>query len=336
MGYQVDLLARAMSSRGHNVTVFCADGVPRSDSYRCVRLPVARNRGLRIVSVANAFRRVNLSTFDVVHAHGDDWMLGTRLRARTFYGTALMEALAATSWLRRGSQGCYYLLEWISSLNRSSVAISERTRIYLPLVRTSIPCAFDPDVFFPDHNRSSAPSILFVARTLVGRKRGHLLLRAFADVREVLPEVRLTVVSRDRVVAPGVTCLGPLGPSELADLYRSHWLLCSTSSYEGFGVPYVEALATGLPIVTTRNHGAIEVLRQGELGVICEPNELGGQLLALLRDEEKRMRLSTKGVLASEHYAISTIAGLYEHLYAQVMARRNWRRPPSPSPGCGV
>ncbi len=320
VGYQVDLLASEMTKRGHEVTVFCVEGPEPSSRYRCVQLPISPNRAARIIGIASAFRRLDLDSFTVVHAHGDDWMLGRRARARTFYGSALMEAFTSTSWLRRGAQICYYPLEWLSSANPSAVAISQRTRAYLPLLRTVIPCAFDSDIYFPAGSRTPEPSILFVAGTLAGRKRGHLLLKSFADVRRVLPDATLTIVSRDRVIAPGITCVGPVAWGALADLYRSHWALCSTSSYEGFGVPYIEALATGLPIVSTRNHGSVEVLRNGDLGVICEPSDVAGHLLALLRDPARRALLEGNGVVASHKYSIAVVAEQYERLYRRVAA----------------
>ena len=45
--------------------------------------------------------------------------------------------------------------------------------------------------------------------------------------------------------------LGQVSDAELVDLYRSSWLFCLPSSYEGFGIPYAEAMANGCPVVAT-------------------------------------------------------------------------------------
>ena len=320
VGYQVDLLAAGLSQRGHDVTVFVVDEPPTARSYRAVQVPTSGGRSRRILGVGRSFARLDLSTFDVVHAHGDDWLFGRRPRVRTFYGSALMEAKTATRWLRRGSQLCYYALEWLSSVNPFSVAISESTRGCLPLVRGCIPCAFDPNVFYPGEQRTTEPSMLFVAGTLAGRKRGELLLHTFDEVRRSIPEARLTIVSRDVVTRPGVTCLSNVDAATLGSLYRSHWLLCSTSSYEGFGVPYVEALASGLPIVTTANDGANEVLRGGELGVICSTAELAAAVTCLIQDDAQRSRLATSGVEAAKPYSLDSVVSRYESLYREVAA----------------
>jgi phosphatidylinositol alpha-mannosyltransferase len=320
VGHQVDLLARELSRRGEQVTVFAVDAPPADRPYQVEPVAVGPGRGRRVLSVGWRFSRLDLSGFDAVHAHGDDWLLGRQARVRTFYGSALMEARSATSALRRSAQACYYALEWPASVNRHSVAISEATRRCLPLVRSSVPCGYDPQVFHPGGARSADPSILFVAGTLRGRKRGHLLLDAFAEVRRAVPECRLTIVSHDRADLPGVTCLTGVAPRDLGELYRTHWLLCSTSAYEGFGIPYVEALASGLPVVTTANDGAREVLRHGELGVLCSPGALAGELVALLGDAGRRERMAAAGVHAAERYSIRLVAEEYLRRYTAAAA----------------
>lgn len=315
VGHQVDLLATEMARRGEDVTVFTADAPPVDRPYRVVRVTVGPGRWRRVLGVGWRFARLDLSGFDAVHAHGDDWLLGRKRRVRTFYGSALMEARTATSALRRLAQLCYYALEWPASFNPRSVAISNATRRYLPLVRRCVPCGFDPEVFYPGGTRTEEPSILFVAGTLEGRKRGALLLDAFTEVQRMVPDSRLTIVSQDRVEQPGVTCLTDVGPSELGALYRSHWLLCSTSAYEGFGVPYVEAMASGLPVITTVNDGAREVLADGRFGVLCEPDAVAGEIVALLGDKERRERPASAGIHASGRYSIRLIADEYLALY---------------------
>ena len=320
VGYQVHLLATVLVRRGHDVTAFVSDEVPAAVAYRCVPVARPRGRAMRVLGVGRQFARLDLSGFDVVHAHGDDWCFGGRPRVRTFYGSALMEAVTETRWLRRCAQAFYYGLEWVSSANPHSVAISQRTRRYLPLVRRVVPCAYDPLVFFPGRERTVDPSILFVAGTMAGRKRGSLLLRNFEEVRSAVPSARLTIVSNDCVVQEGVTCVSHLDASTLADLYRSHWILCSTSAYEGFGVPYIEALASGLPVVTTPNHGAAEVLQDGKLGVLADPDRLGRALISLIGDENRRGELAAAGVEAAKPYSVEVVAAQYEAMYQEVAA----------------
>jgi phosphatidylinositol alpha-mannosyltransferase len=326
VGYQVHLLSSELVRRGHDITAFVVDDPKPDGPYECISVAAPRGRAGRILGIGFRFSRLDLSAFDVVHAHGDDWCFGRRPRARTFYGSALMEARTATDWLRRCAQTCYYGLEWVSSTNAHSVAISETTLRYLPLVRRVVPCAYDPLVFFPASTRQAEPSILFVAGSLVGRKRGHLLLEAFEEVRRSFPEARLTIVSQDRVNREGVTCLSNVDATTLGDLYRSHSVLCSTSAYEGFGVPYIEALASGLPVVATPNGGAAEVLQSGDLGVLAPPDRLASALVNLLGDDSARQRLTARGLEAAKRYSVESVAAEYEALYSEV-AGTGGRRP---------
>ena len=98
-------------------------------------------------------------------------------------------------------------------------------------------------------------------------------------------------------------------------------MLCSTSAYEGFGVPYVEALASGLPVVTTPNDGASEVLRNGELGLICSPAELPDAICALIHDDARRQRMAAAGLRAADSYSVDVVAARYESWYRDVGAR---------------
>lgn len=323
VAYQVDLLAATLSARGHDVTVFITHEPPVGRTYRTVQLPVPFRSPVlrRQVGPARAFASADLSGFDVVHAHGDDWGVprGTP-RVRTFYGTALMECFTATSWGRRGAQLVHYGFEWLAGARAStSVSISRHTRRYLPFVAGCIPCAFDPEVFGPGIRQGSVPTILFIAGVLRGRKRGQVMLTAFGDLRRSIPEAQLHIVSTENVDAPGVVCHRALAPAALAALYRRSWLLCSTSSYEGFGVPYIEAMATGVPVVSTPNPGAMEVLEGGRLGVLCPPSELADRLITLLGDEHARQHLANSGLEVSAQYAAPTVAAAYERVYQELL-----------------
>lgn len=328
VGHQVDLLATTMSRRGHDVTVFTTTDVPAERPYQSIRVRLrSHGRLSRQTGVGRSFASLDLGGFDVVHAHGDDWALGRTPRVRTFYGSALMEARTATSWLRRGSQLAHYGFEWISSMTAEGVVISRHTRRFLPLAKHHIPCGFDPSAFFPGGRRTAWPSLLFVAGRLGGRKRGELLLEAFTEVRLALPDATLTVVSHDIVTGPGVTSFADLDRPTLGDVYRRHWALCSTSSYEGFGLPYVEAMASGLPVVATSNSGALEVLDRGRLGVICTPDQLVSTLIRFLGEAGRRAQLASVALQAVQRYSIDVVAAEYERTYETLCVRRRSPHP---------
>ena len=105
-------------------------------------------------------------------------------------------------------------------------------------------------------------------------------------------------------------------------MYRRAWVFCLASSYEGFGVPYIEAMASGTPVVATPNVGACEVLGDGKFGVIVEPAKLGAALLRLLCDSDERERLRRVGLERARDFDWNRIAGQYERIYADVTEER--------------
>lgn len=125
---------------------------------------------------------------------------------------------------------------------------------------------------------------------------------------------------------PGVEVLGRVTDDELADRYRRAWVFCLPSTYEGFGVPYIEALASGTPVVASPNPGAREVLGGGDYGLLVADDELGQELVALLANAERRADLSTRGITRARSYSWDVVAGRYEELYQAVIRARAARQ----------
>ena len=112
-------------------------------------------------------------------------------------------------------------------------------------------------------SKSAHPSVLFVG-TLDGRKRGRFLLDVFErTIRPAHPTATLTVVGQKGPPRPGVTYRTGVSDDELVALYQTAWVYASPSTYEGFGLPYLEAMACGTVVVATRNPGSVEVLGDG-------------------------------------------------------------------------
>jgi glycosyltransferase involved in cell wall biosynthesis len=196
-----------------------------------------------------------------------------------------------------------------------AVANSHATRRYFPSVQRVIPIGVDLACFRPHGPRSPQPSILFVG-TLRGRKRGAQLVQAFARVvRPALPEAELWLVSEAGVDVPGTRYFAKPDTAALAELYRRAWVFCLPSAYEGFGIPYVEALASGTPVVATPNDGACEILADGQYGILTDLNHLGTALLDLLRDPPRRAALAARGLNRAPEFALERVVEEYEKLF---------------------
>ncbi len=138
--------------------------------------------------------------------------------------------------------------------------------------------------------------ILFVGR-LVPEKGPSVLLDAVAHLRSAPDpldvEVRIVGAgpladelrrqSVDQGTADRVTLVGPLGNEELPDQYAWADVFCLPSFAEGVPVVLMEAMATGLPVVTTAIAGIPELVRDGVTGRLVPPGRVD-QLASALRD----------------------------------------------------
>jgi glycosyltransferase involved in cell wall biosynthesis len=322
VGHVAHRLANVLAARGNEVVMFSPCERPDDAVYAHRRVPMEGS--LRTFRWALDIRRLPLGGFDVVHAHGDNHLLaGTQHPpvVRTVHGSCFSEAVhvsGAKEKLRMTALGVTEMLgAWQAD---TTVAISANTRHHYPWIRRVIPNGVDVERFRPG-TKDPAPTILFVG-TFMGRKRGRLLMDIFArQIRPAMPDARLWMVCSDAPDAPGVEVLGRLSDDELADRYRRAWVFCLPSSYEGFGVPYIEAMASGTPVVATQNPGAREVLSRGG-GVLATEPQLGATLLRLLRDDADRAALARAGTAIAAEFAWSVVAHQYENVFRWVTERR--------------
>jgi glycosyltransferase involved in cell wall biosynthesis len=318
VGYQVHNLANQMVRRGHEVTVFSLCEAGEAPLYELRKLK-PRQR-LRTFGFAWDLRAVDFSSFDVLHAHGDDWFLWGKSLPRhihTYHGSCLAEFEHQTLIREQLRMLGLALLETASTLLcDETVAVSDNTRAYVPLVRSVIPNGVDLEQFHSQGKKSEVPTLLFVG-TLHGRKRGELLLRTFRErVLPVIPNAVLWAVCEEPVEGEGVHWFGKVPTDLLGELYRSAWVFCLPSSYEGFGVPYIEAMASGTAVVATPNRGALEVLRSGTCGLVVPEERLGNALVQILRNPALRHYLESTGLRQAKKYSWDRVCSGYEMLYA--------------------
>ena len=139
--------------------------------------------------------------------------------------------------------------------------------------------------------RLDRPFLLHVGGN-IPRKRLDVLLDVFAAVRPRAPGARLVQVGgpwpaalADQVrllgLADDVTQLQALTRPQLAELYRRATAVLVTSEAEGFGLPVIEALACGAPVIASD----IPVLREvgGDAVVYCPVAEVSAWATAVLR-----------------------------------------------------
>jgi glycosyltransferase involved in cell wall biosynthesis len=317
-------LADGLARRGHEVVVFTHDPKPDGAMYDVRELPWKRfvhtwfGRRVTMGYLGNILTVVpRFAEFDAVIAHGDSLLaaFAGKPMLRVMHGSALGESVSASSPGRALLQFGVYVQELLSAAvyRTGVVAVSENTRRGNPFVRRVIPHGVDERVFHATGEpRSPEPSVLFVGARH-GRKRGQFLVERFlADVRPHHPSATLTMVGVEDVSAPGVTCLTGVTDIELAALYRRAWVYASPSTYEGFGLPYLEAMACGTPVVATANPGSAEVLVDGAFGLLPSDADFGRVLAALLSDASWRHALTLNGLARAQAYTLTNMIERYE------------------------
>lgn len=166
------------------------------------------------------------------------------------------------------------------------------------------------------HGLGDAPVVVCVSR-LVPRKGQDSLIDAFGVVRRAVPDARLLLVGggpyekhlRARIAARGlddvVVVTGSVPRDELANYYAAGDVFampCRTRrrglDVEGLGVVYLEASATGLPVIAGDSGGAPEAVRDGETGYVVpggDTETLSKRLVELLTDDDLAARLGKTG-----------------------------------------
>jgi len=150
------------------------------------------------------------------------------------------------------------------------------------------------------------PRVLCVAH-LYRRKCVDVLLRAFAQVggdavlriAGVGPEKsRLERLARRLAIAERVDFLGHLPFTRLVAEYRNATLFALPSVQEGFGIVFIEAMASSLPIVAARAAAVPEVVVDESTGILVPPRDdtaLATALMKLLDDAPIRRAMGSAG-----------------------------------------
>lgn len=329
----VHRLANALVDLGQDrVTVLSPDDCPPTARYEYRPLfqrmrPYMRGRFGRLVAFPALLNLVDFRALDVVHLHGDDWFFIRRRVAsvRTLNGSSLREAQHASSFLRKSLCYLVWPLEHVSvRLSTGAVALGRDTgRIYG--ISRIIAYGVERETFHPGA-KSPRPRVLFVG-TWKGRKRGQFVYEVF--VREILPRVpdaELCMVSDFCPAHPSVIAEQFPSDEVLAARYREAWVCAFASTYEGFGLPYVEALASGTAVVATPNPGAEEVLDEGRCGLLTSDDGFAGCVVELLGNERLRAEMERRGRERAEEFAWRNIARLYREAYVAAIEARSARR----------
>jgi phosphatidylinositol alpha-1,6-mannosyltransferase len=134
---------------------------------------------------------------------------------------------------------------------------------------------------------------------------------------------RLRALAQSEGVAERVHFLGRLPHAELAACYANADIFAMPSAGEGFGLVFLEAMAYGKPLIAAEVGGAVDVVHDGENGLLVPPRELPALIAALsrlLKDASLRRRLGERGAaIARQKYQFAGFQAKLEHLFEECL-----------------
>jgi alpha-1,3-rhamnosyl/mannosyltransferase len=122
-----------------------------------------------------------------------------------------------------------------------------------------------------------------------------------------------------------VRYLGYLPENDLAALMAGSAVFVMPSLYEGFGLPVLEAMASGVPVVTSRG-GALEEVA-GDAAILVDPQdteEIAAGIQRVLDDSALRETLVRKGLARAAQFSWERTARETLRIYEQAIQSRRW------------
>ncbi|RXA19353.1 glycosyltransferase family 1 protein [Methanosarcina sp. MSH10X1] len=205
-----------------------------------------------------------------------------------------------------------------------------------------IPPAVDRSLYYQNRNRAilkrygigeDEKVILYVGAE-EPRKNVQFLVNSFSKLKNRIPEVKLLKVGmpnylgvREKLLKQieslnlqkDVIFTGYVSESELAEIYNAVDLFVFPSLYEGFGMPPLEAMACGTPVITSNTSSLPEVV--GDAAIVADPydvNKLAEEMYQLLTDDGLKEEIIRKGLKRSKIFSWEDSAEKTLKLYKEL------------------
>jgi glycosyltransferase involved in cell wall biosynthesis len=341
-GYQVTVLTRRLRGQPHRELI---GEVPVHRSIRV--LPLRKLFGITYLLSALWYLYRNAQAYDVIHCHELHGLhcvaalLFKKLYAKK--AIALATSSGQGSDFRRLSRSLHgrFFLKKLRSLDRlitlSTLSSQEALQAgFSQDLLLSIPNGVDADIFCPgpapDHVR---PRIICVGR-LIPSKGVPLLVRALRQLVDTGIDAQLDLVG-DGPERQGLQHLAAeLGLSGritfhgsvygVAALLQRASVFVLPSFIEGMSNAVIEAMACGLPVITTRVGASPDLIDDGVSGLLMEAGDEHALLAALRKVLEDRNCARRLGAAARQvveaRLSIDKITDRYSDLYANLMESR--------------
>jgi glycosyltransferase involved in cell wall biosynthesis len=160
------------------------------------------------------------------------------------------------------------------------------------------------------------------------RKNADLILDAWPHIHRSNPALSLVIVNhsnpiyldRARALGPSVILAGFQVEETLVALYKAAQLVWFPTRYEGFGMPVIEAMASGTPVISSNTSAIPEVA--GDAATLLSPDSMTDHVDAitgLIQDSAARERFSRLGRARAERYRWANSAKLLAAEFAALL-----------------
>ncbi|MBF0432060.1 MAG: glycosyltransferase family 4 protein [Fibrobacteria bacterium] len=336
---QVHRLANALIHLQHKVTVRTFSQKPPEAEYHVETLTIPllfkALASLKRLLLPWTLRSATQGGFDIVHIHGDGAFVNYQSNyIRTFYGTAKMELASSQTLKGKLAQWLSFYFERKENIkiqkHGCAAGISRHISSYLPAVTLVVPCMLPEQSARYINKKTSGPSILYMGST-GSRKRGEWALQLFIVLKKKFPDLtfyfignNITKDEEEYFKMPNhlfdkPVFLSGLSQEAINALYAECWIYLSLSSYEGFGVSIIEAMAAKCLVLSTKTPGSESILKEGETGYYINESTAENLISKNLSNHKERGRIVSQAFKYSEQFKPRTIASRYAEIYNSLL-----------------
>ncbi len=196
-----------------------------------------------------------------------------------------------------------------------------------------IPNGIDTDKFHPSQKQAPAkPLKLLTVCRLISRKRIDLLIKAVGLAKQFDLDVILNIAGEGNLARPlqkltselniadGINFIGRVPAEQMPQLYRDNDIFIMSSAHEGMSNAMLEAMASGLPIITTRCEGVDELITDNGLVVDdARPQKIAEAVKKLADDKDTYRKMSLAARNRAEKFSWKSVAEQYLKCYHNLL-----------------
>ena len=203
------------------------------------------------------------------------------------------------------------------------------------LKSSEVECVYngvDTNIFYPADKKIDDSKVVFISTgTLYHIKNHEFLINAFALVHKKFDNTMLRIIGDGVLREQLENQVKELGlsnsvvfegnQSDVGQYLRISDIYCCTSTVEGLPLSVLEAMACGLPVITTPAGGVVDIVKDGENGFVVKADMMlfSQKMIELVENSQLRNMMAVKSRKFSENCDIKNCVLEYEKLYEKYL-----------------